>query len=223
MFLPKSFAEFKQLFLVEDIDAHRRFGRIGVFRLFGELVDLPIVMRGQNAEAACLLQRHLQHRDGAVCVLLFVIAQHVRIVHAVDVVAREDDDVFGVILVDERHVLIDGVCRALVPVGFFLTLVGRQDLDAAVGAVEIPRQTVADVVVQHQRLILCQHADRVNAGIDAVGKRKVDDAILAPEGDCGLCGGFRQCVQTGTLTAGKKHGDAFFSFFVHSIRTSEKF
>ena len=125
-------------------------------------------MRGQDAEAACLLQRNLQHRDGAVRILLLVIAQHVRIVHAVDVIARENDDIFGVVLVDERHVLIDGVGSALVPVGLFLPLIGRQNLDAAIGAVKIPRQPVADVLIEHQRLVLRQHAHRVDARIHTV-------------------------------------------------------
>ena len=80
--------------------------------------------------------------------------QHSRVVHFIDMVARENQDVLCVVAVDELHVLPDGICSSLIPVRAVLPLIGRQNLDPAEGAVEIPRQTVADVVVEDQRLIL---------------------------------------------------------------------
>ena len=69
-------------------------------------------------------------------------------------------------------------------------------MQAAVRAVKIPRLAVAQIGVQLQRLILGEHADGVDAGIDAVGQGKVDDAVLAAEGDGGLCHMTGQGIQT---------------------------
>ena len=101
-------------------------------------------------------------------------------------VAREHEHIFGVISLDEVDILIDGVRRALIPLGALYLLIGGEDVDSAVCAVEIPRLAVADVVVQLKRLILCEHADGVDAGVDAVGKRKVDYAVFAAVGNGGF-------------------------------------
>ena len=76
--------------------------------------------------------------------------------------------------------------------------------------VEIPRLTVADILVELERLILCQHADSLDAGIDAVGERKVDDPVFTSEGYGGLCDFLGENAETRTLTAGKQHRYYFF-------------
>ena len=58
---------------------------------------------------------------------------------------------------------------------------------AAVQAVQIPWLSVADVLVEQQRLVLRQDTDCVDAGIDAVGEREINDAVLAAERNGGLC------------------------------------
>ena len=126
-------------------------------------------------------------------------------------VAREDEHAVGVIHLDEVHVLIDGVGRAGKPrPALPRALIRGQDVHAAVDAVEIPRLTAADVAVEQQRLVLREHADGVNAGVGAVGQRKVDDAVLAAEGDAGLGDLRRERIQTRALPAGKQHGDTVF-------------
>ena len=75
---------------------------------------------------------------------------------------------FGIITINEGNVLIDGVGGALVPVRSARLLIRRQNMDAAVQAVQIPGLAIADVLVEHKRLILGQDAHRINAGIDAV-------------------------------------------------------
>ena len=129
-------------------------------------------------------------------------------------VTGEDDDIFRIVFVDEMDVLIDGICGAFVPVGSLDLLVRGQNVDAAAGAVEIPGFSVPDVVVQLKRLILGQNADGVDAGIDTVGQRKVDDAIFPSERN----GRFGDLVgedpQPAALSARKKHGNAF-SFACH--------
>ena len=139
------------------------------------------------------------------------VAQHVGVVHLVDVVAGEDQDVLGIVVLDEGQVLIDGVGRAGEP-GALLArgLVRGKDVDAAVVDVQIPGLAAADVAVELQRTVLGQHADGVDAGIRAVGEGKVNDAVLASERHAGFGDALGQRVQAGSLSAGQEHGDAGF-------------
>ena len=108
------------------------------------------------------------------------------------------------------QILVDGIGRPLVPLRPRLLLVGGQDVHPAEGAVQIPGLPVADVVVQDQRLVLGQHPHRVDVRVDAVGQRKVDDAVLGPEGDGGFGDLAGQRVEPASLPSGQQHGDHFF-------------
>ena len=89
-------------------------------------------------------------------------------------------------------------------------------MGAAEVAVEIPRLAVANVVIQFQRLILGENTHGINAGIDTVGEREVNDAVFAAERNGRFCGVFSQYIQSAALAAGQKHGDALFFSFDHS-------
>ena len=145
-----------------------------------------------------------------------MVGHHIGVVHLVDVVAGEDDHIVRVKALDEVDVLVDGVGSALVPAGLLvMALVGGQHLGAAVGLVQAPGLAVADILVQLQGLILGQNAHGVDAGVNAVAKREVDDPVLAAEG-YGRFGGFlRQDLQTAALATGQKHGDAAFLLKIH--------
>ena len=209
---------FLQFVFVEDIDAHRCLGGIGILRFFAELIDLPVLARAHDTEAARFLNRHVDDRNRAVRLCLLMEIQHSRVVHFIDMVARENQDILCVVAVDELHVLPDGICCSLIPVRAVLPLIGRQNLDPAEGAVEIPRQTVADVVVEDQRLILRQNTYGVHSGIDAVGKREINDAVLAAKRHRRLCGLFGQRVKPAALPARKQHGNTFFFLEHNNLR-----
>ena len=81
---------------------------------------------------------------------------------------------------------------------------------AAGGVVQIPGHAATDVAVELQRAVLGQDAYRVNAGIGAVGKWKVNDAILAAKCHGGLGHLAREHIQTASLAACQQHGDTFF-------------
>ena len=83
---------------------------------------------------------------------------------------------------------------------------------SAVGAVQVPGLAVADIAVQLQGAVLSKYAHRVNAGIDAVGQGKINDAVLAAEGDGRLCHMAGEGVKPTALSAGQQHG---YNFFFH--------
>ncbi len=75
------------------------------------------------------------------------VGEHLAEVHAVELIAREDQHVVDAGLLQVAEVLADGVGGALVPVGAVERLLGGEDLDeAAAELVEVVR--VADVAVQ---------------------------------------------------------------------------
>ena len=111
-----------------------------------------------------------------------VLLQHEGVVHLVDVVAGEDDDVLGLFGADGVDVLVDGVGGALVP-GLGDALHGREDLDELAELVgDDGAPALADVAVERERLVLGEDVDVAQVGVDAVGEGDVDDAVLAGEG-----------------------------------------
>ena len=137
-----------------------------------------------------------------------MVLHHCIVVHLVDVVTGQDQHVIGIILLDEGHVLVDGVGGAAVPVAALDGLVGGQNEHAAVGQVQIPRSAGADVAVQLQGHILGQHAHGINTAVGAVGQREVDDAVLAAIGNGRLGNLLGQDAQTAALAASQQHGNA---------------
>ena len=89
-------------------------------------------------------------------------------------------------------------------------MVGGQYKYAAVQPVQIPRLAVAQVFIEHQRLVLSQYAHSIYAGIDTVGKGEIDDAVFAAKGHRGLGQLFGKGVQPTALAARQQHGHPFF-------------
>ena len=65
-----------------------------------------------------------------------------------DLVAGQNDNIFRIIPVNEGNILIDGVGSALIPVGAGCLLVRRQHMHTTVQTVQVPRLTIAHVLVR---------------------------------------------------------------------------
>ena len=177
-----------------------------------------VLVGNHQAEAGSLAPGHFHDGHRELGVLLLVEAQEVGVILLADLVTGQDDHILGIIPVDEGNILIDRVGRALVPVGAGGLLVGRQHMDAAMQAVQVPRLAVADVLVQDQRLILGQDAHRINVGVDAVGQREVDDTILSAKRNCRLGELLGQRIQARSLAAGQDHCDHFFCHKISPLK-----
>ncbi len=122
------------------------------------------------------------------------------VVHLVDVVAGEDEDVAGLFGADGVDVLVDGVGGALVP-GLGDALHGWEDLDELAEFVgDDGAPAFADVAVEGERLVLGEDVDVTQVGVDAVGEGDVDDAVLAGKGNgrLGAIAGQREKPFAGT-------------------------
>jgi hypothetical protein len=115
-----------------------------------------------------------------------MLLEHEGIVHLVDVIAGEDDDVLGFFGADGVDVLVDGIGGALIP-RLGDALHRREYLDELAELVgDDGAPALADVAVERKGLVLGEDVNVAQVGVDAVGKGDVDDAVLAGEGTAGL-------------------------------------
>ena len=76
--------------------------------------------------------------------------------------------------------------------------------------------------LEQKGLVLRQHADGVDPRVDAVGERKIDDAVFSAEGYRGFCKASGKRVKTASLTTCEQHSHALF-FLEHLYKTSMHF
>ena len=77
--------------------------------LFVELVDLAVLIGIEDTEARSLRKRNVDYSDRAGGILFLVVLKHFVVVHLVDVVARENHHVIGIIALYVIDILIDSV------------------------------------------------------------------------------------------------------------------
>src|SRR5262249_29962874 len=128
--------------------------------------------------------------------------QHARVVHFVDVIAREHDEVLRVFAHDRVQILVNRVGSALVPM-LAHALLRRENLDELTPLLPDNAPTHPDVTIKRQRPVLRCDADPSQPRVDAVTEREVDDAIGSAEVDRRLRAVLRQRVKTLARAASK--------------------
>ena len=122
-------------------------------------------------------------------------------------VTGQHHDVLGVAALDDVDVLVDGVGRATVPVFLVQALLGRQQVDHFVqfGAQKAP--AALQMAQQRVRLVLGDDTHAADAGVDAVGQRKVNDAELAAKVHRRFGAAVGQLLQARAAPPGQHQGD----------------
>ena len=159
-----------------------------------------------DAERGRLAERNLETADGDVGALLHVLREHLLVVHLVDVIARQDDDVFRRVALDDVDVLIHRVRRPGVPRPVRDALARGQDVEALVALVAEEVPAALQMPDQAVRLVLGGDADAADAGIERVGEREIDDARLAAEMHRGFGPPVREFEQPAAAAAGEHIG-----------------
>ena len=194
---------------VEDVDAHRRqhltAGR-EVLGLLEEAHQPVVVVDLHHAEAAGFLRRNLDDADGRRRAALAVDREHPRVVHLVDVIAREHDQMARVLAQDRVEVLIDRVGRAEIPV-LADALLRAEDLDELAELVGDDAPSHADVAAERERLVLQRDEDLAQARVDAVAEREVDDPVRTAEVDGRLGPLLGQRIETLARASRQNHDD----------------
>ncbi len=133
-------------------------------------------------------------------------AHQVAEVHAVQLIAGQDQNVVAGIFLDVTDLLAHGVGGALVPVGLLIGLLSGQDLDeAAAERVELVR--VGQVPVQANAQELGQHVNAVEAAVDAITNRDVDETIFAGDGHGRFAPQFGQRKEPGAAAAAEDQAE----------------
>ena len=109
-----------------------------------------------------------------------VVRDHRTVVHFVDVIARQDQHVRRMVRPNEFQILIHRIGGAAIPVGADL-LLRRNQLDELAELAAQIAPAALDVLDQRLGLVLRQHRDLTDAGIDAIRQHEIDDAELAAE------------------------------------------
>src|SRR5262249_34129180 len=138
-----------------QIDAHgggdlfRIPGRaqIGLLGFFLEPVHAMIAVDIDDAEAGDFVGRDLNGGQRNIGGRVVVLLEHLAVVHLVDVVARENEHVLGLLGSDGVDVLVNRVGGAHVPVVAY-ALHGRQDFDELAHLAGNDAPALADVTVQ---------------------------------------------------------------------------
>ena len=194
----------------EDVDAHRRQrdvaaaghrrGRAGfssksITRSGSSMLTMP--------KRLAVADRHLDASPASRPRSVPMEPQHLRVVHLVDVVARQDDDVARRFAGDRVEVLEDGIGGAEIPV-LADALLWRQDLDelAQLFGNDVPAHP--DVAVEGERLVLRGDEDAAQPGVDAVAEREIDDPVRSAEIDGWFGPLFGQREETFSGAAGEE-------------------
>ena len=194
----------------EDVYSHRCLRALRMLRLLSELRYPSILIGRHYSESGRFLERDVYDGYRAVRLVRNMLFEHYRIIHLVDVVAGQYQHVLRVVLLDELYILIDSVRCSLEPVSALLRLIRRQYVQAPEPQIEVPRAARAKIVVQLKRLILSQDSDRIYAGIDTVGQRKIDDPVPCTKRNCRFRDIVGQRSQSASLTACEEHRYTFF-------------
>ena len=177
----------------EDVDPHRGQAvlivagdGLGRRRLFDEADDAVLRVDLHHAEGLGFFGTDAERSDGEVGPFFDVRFDEPLVVHLVDVVAGQDDDVLRALFLDRVNVLVDGVGGPHVPV-FVDPLLRRDDVDELTEfAAEQVSPAEMDVPVEAGRLVLREDQNLANPAVQTVGQREIDDAIRTPERNGGL-------------------------------------
>ena len=116
--------------------------------------------------------------DGHVGLTVHVGGQHIGIIHSVELIARKDEHVPDVGVLEGADVLPHSVGGTLVPPGIVQGLLGGQNLHKAT-AKRVECVGASDVAMQAHRVELRENVDALHAAVDAVRERHIDDSIFA--------------------------------------------
>jgi len=95
-----------------------------------------------------LIRLHPDDPHGQVGILFAMIGDHMLVIHLVDVIAGQDENLLRFIILDEIDISVDRIGGTAVPVRLVRADIGGKDRDAAVAAKHVPGRPGADMVDQ---------------------------------------------------------------------------
>ncbi len=130
--------------------------------------------------------------------------RHLAIIHAIEMVTRQDQHILRARGLDLEQLLADGICRALIPVRPFGSLLGGQDVHPA-GMEHVKVIRLGNVPVERNGIELGQDRHAVDPRVDAVADRDINETVLPRDRHGRLGAHLRQWVQAGSFTSSHNH------------------
>ncbi len=190
----------------EPLPAHHLLGqlharaRLGRRWLLAKLADPVVVVDSDRSEAGNLLLRARHHTDRDVGPVLDVVVEQGPVVHAVHVVAREDQDVVSRQLDERTKVLADRIRGALEPGLRPRRLLSGQDLHVTARE-SVEPVGATDVPVERDRVELGEHVHPLHRRVDRIRDRDVDQAVLSGNRHRRFGAEAREGIETGSAAA----------------------
>jgi hypothetical protein len=143
-------------------------------------------VRTHNPQSAGRAAGDGKAADGYIGLGVEMRLEQLAVIHAVQLVAGQDQDIVHAGLLQVTHVLADGVGGALIPIGAFVHgLLRGQQLDETTAEV-VELIGLANVAVQANGQELGQDIDAVDTAVQAIRERNIDQTVLACQGHRGL-------------------------------------
>ncbi len=176
-------------------------------RLLLEVHDAALPVHLQDPEAGGLLAADRKHADGRVRDVPAVRLLHLPVVHLVELIAREHEHVTAAMAPEVPAALPHGVGGALEPVRALFRLLGREHRDER-RAEDVELVGHRQVLVEALRVVLRQHEDPAQVGVQAVADRDVDQPVLARDRHGRLRALAREREETGPPATTEDDGQA---------------
>src|SRR5208282_1678046 len=176
--------------------------------LFGFLFKAdypPVLVDLHYAQGGCHFLIYLNRCNSTDCILFPLESEHFRVVHLVDMVSGEDEEIVWGLLFDKIYVLIYCIGGTCVPL-LADTLLGRdRDEEFVQLGIKESGPSEGQVTVQRERFVLRYDRHLSNVGIETVAQCEIDYAVFASERDCGLCTVDSKGMQALALAAGQNN------------------
>ena len=183
------------------VDPHHVHFRDGL-RFLKESMNASAIVEPHHAETARLLVGDRQGSDRRIRIGLAVRPQHLVKIHPVQLVAGEDEHVINIRLADALQLLPNGVRGPLIPAGARHRLLSGQNLDKA-ATERIEFVGLPNVPMKTDRVELSQKVNPVDAAVQAVGNRNVDQPVIPGERHGRFRAMFGERIKPGSLATAK--------------------
>ena len=149
-----------------------------MLRFLLKFLNLLVLICDNNAKTTSLFHWNRNRCKCYICLVCLVEIKHHLIIHFVNMVAAQNQHIVRVIIFHISQILIYSIRCTCIPLTAGTLLIWRQNRNSTYITIQIPRNTNANVCIQAQRLILCQHADGIYSRINAIAQWKIDNTVL---------------------------------------------
>ena len=171
---------FTKKFPIEDINTHRSEVTLWMFWFLFKFNNMSCFICIHNTKTACFLHRNFDNGNRCICVVLLVILKHLVIIHLIDVVSREDQQIVWGVCIYKVNILGNSISSSSVYIKVCISFLTRwEHINATVLRIKSPSSSCCCIAVQKYGFVLCQNTYNVNSAVCAVTKWEINNAVFS--------------------------------------------